>query len=343
MGRRTNRSKIIELLHKNRNGLSNAAIQRELNLSQKTYARERERLLLEGLALKKKGQGGGLRLTDGFLVELDKAVGIEPQEASTGSAFFVSSEGHLITNEHVVEGASRVLVAFKGQIYPATIVAEDPDYDLALLKIEYRPKKWATFRDYARLGEDVCTFGFPLSSDLTKTGNFSRGSVTGIAGLDDEPSQFQIQVPVQGGNSGGPVADADGNVVGVVVGRVKRSRYAIDQMPENTNFAIRAETTIEFARQQGLKIAEVTRPPKGSDWIAVADRLVDMTVLVYSDEGYGPIPDDLHPRETARVRMQALTAFSQQAVGRLVAWTLGSGAIVATTAALTWIAGVWSL
>jgi S1-C subfamily serine protease len=297
-------------------------------------------LLLEGLAQKKKGRGGGLRLTDGFLAELDKATGLEPQAASTGSAFFVSADGHLITNEHVIEIADRVVVAFKGKEYLAQIVAADPETDLALLKIEYRPARWATFRDTVRLGEDVCAFGFPLSSVLTKTGNFTRGSVTGVAGMFDEATQFQIQAPIQGGNSGGPVADADGNVVGVVVAGVKRSHYTIDEMPENTNFAIRAETTLRFARQFGVSIAEATREPKGSDWSTVAHRMKDMTALVYSDEGYGPVPDDLHPKEASVLRLN-LGKTSTHSVGK--AWAFGSGALAAVAAALVWASGWWPL
>lgn len=227
MARRTNKVRIIDLLYENRDGYSHAAIQRELNLSEKTYARERDRLILEGLAEKKKGRGGGLRLTEAFLLEVDKEAGVEPQEAGTGSAFFVSHFGHLITNSHVVEGASRVVVAFQGKAVDAVVLAEDTETDLALLKIEYKPSVWATFRTTVRLGDDVAAFGFPLSDSLTKSGNFTRGSVTGIAGIGDEQSQFQIQAPIQPGNSGGPVVDASGNIVGVVVARVRKSYYTV--------------------------------------------------------------------------------------------------------------------
>jgi S1-C subfamily serine protease len=342
MGRKTNRSKIIALLYDQRDGMSNAAIQAKLKLSEKTYARERERLLLEGL-VQKKGQGGGLRLTDSFLEEFDKAMGIETQDSSTGSAFFISSAGHLLTNAHVVEGADRVVVVFNGQSYISEVKAKDTETDLALLKIEHRPAKWATFRDAVRLGEDVGAFGFPLNGLLTKTGNFSRGSVTGVAGLFDEVSQFQIQAPIQSGNSGGPVADVAGNVVGVVVSSVKRRNYSIDVMPENTNFAIRAETAIAFARQHGVNVASVSRVPSGRDWSPVAHRLVDMTALIYSDEGYGEVPDDLHPPGSSVARMQALGAGTGRIFGRLFAWTVSALALVTITAGVVWARGLWPL
>lgn len=296
MARRTNQDRIINLLLDERDGLSSVAIKERLNLSDKTYDRERERLLIEGIAQKKRGRGGGLKLTQAFLNRYEEWLAENAQQIATGSGFFVSVNGHLMTNYHVIEGCKRIIVFYDGARYEGNIVAEDSGNDLALIKIDHTPRKIAVFRPGVRLGEDVGLFGFPLPELLTTSGNFSRGSITGLAGILNERNHFQIQAPVQGGNSGGPVVDASGKVIGIVASSTKRSRFSVDDMPENTNFAIRADVAYDFAVAHHVAVHRTSKPSDHLGWIDVAMLSQAMSALIYCDEGFGDIPD-VHPPE----------------------------------------------
>ena len=96
----------------------------------------------------------------------------------------------------------------------------DVTNDLALITVNTRPTTFASFRSGVRLGEGVAAFGFPLAGLLATSGNFTLGNVTAVAGLGDDTRILQISAPVQPGNSGGPLLDYSGNVVGVVEGKL---------------------------------------------------------------------------------------------------------------------------
>ena len=88
---------------------------------------------------------------------------------------------------------------------------------------------------------------------LATNGNFTRGNVTATAGLRDDSSKLQISAPVQPGNSGGPLVDESGNVVGVVASKLNVLRVAIatNDFPQNVNFAIKASVAQTFLETNG--------------------------------------------------------------------------------------------
>ncbi len=158
---------------------------------------------------------------------------------SSGSGFYVTGDGYLVTNHHVVEGCSRLA---RGDGTPLELVAADAKNDLALLK-------GPPVADAARLrvapdamqGEPVLTYGFPLQGVLSSSGQLGAGMVSALAGLRDQPGHLQIDVPVQPGNSGGPLLDRRGLVVGVVVAKLNALRVAqmTGDIPQNINFAVK--------------------------------------------------------------------------------------------------------
>ena len=91
-------------------------------------------------------------------------------------------------------------------------------------------------------------FGFPLSGLLSDSGNLTKGSITASSGLGDSTSQVQISAPVQAGNSGGPLIDYSGNVVGVVVSKLSALKVAeiTGDLPQNVNFAIKRRIVEAF-------------------------------------------------------------------------------------------------
>ena len=181
---------------------------------------------------------------------------------SSGTAFIVGKGGQLLTNAHVVKACKAVAVEQPGLsgLTPAKVLAQDRTNDLALIQVS-SPFSNATvpkFRQRIRLGEDVFVFGYPLTGIVASSGNFTRGSVTALAGLGDDTGKLQITAAVQPGNSGGPVLDQAGAVVGVVVGKLDSLVLAKEtgSLPEQINFAIKSSTAASFLETNGIEVSD---------------------------------------------------------------------------------------
>jgi hypothetical protein len=170
------------------------------------------------------------------------------EKAMTGTAFVVSSQGHLLTNRHVVGNCQQVRLA--GSDKPLKVLPQDEANDLALLQMTGKPKAVAVFRtaNDVRQGESIAVYGYPLEGALAAGGNLSPGVVSALAGLGNNTSHIQITAPVQQGNSGGPVLDGKGQVVGVVVQKLDAVKVAklTGDVPQNVNFAINESTARAF-------------------------------------------------------------------------------------------------
>jgi S1-C subfamily serine protease len=169
----------------------------------------------------------------------------------TGSGFFISEDGYLITNFHVVKDASQVKVKKGGDVYPAEVVHVDKDNDLALLKVSGKFKPLNISTNEAQLGQAVFTIGFPDMLVQGTAPKYTDGKISSLAGIQDDPRDFQISVPVQPGNSGGPLVDMQGNVVGVVVAKLDEIAIlsATGNLPQNVNYAIKGKRLNDFLRQ----------------------------------------------------------------------------------------------
>jgi len=178
---------------------------------------------------------------------------------SFGTGFFVSSSGHVLTNQHVVNGCVTVSVSRPGLSgSEARIAGSDSRNDLALLATDMSPANLPTIRTGLRLGETVFVYGFPLSGLLSTGGNFTSGNVTAMSGVNDDTRMFQISAPVQPGNSGGPLLDKFGNVVGVIVSKLDALLVAkvTDDVPQNINFAIKIGGAVNFIEANDVRLSE---------------------------------------------------------------------------------------
>ena len=179
-----------------------------------------------------------------------------PQLISTGSGFVVSIQGYLITNDHVTQGCESVRVKLGDAWYSAELIASDKQNDLALLKTP--PVGTALpFRDSPRvkLGEGVIVMGYPLSGIIASSLNLTTGAVSALAGLGDDARVLQFTAPVQPGNSGGPLLDQSGNIVGVVASKLSPlwTARVVGTLPENVNFAIKSSIVREFLESRGVQ------------------------------------------------------------------------------------------
>jgi S1-C subfamily serine protease len=168
-----------------------------------------------------------------------------PASRGSGSGFFITRQGHVLTNAHVVEGCKELAVARVGEAAStARIVSIDKQNDLALLTTGSAASSVAAFRGRpVRQGETIIAYGFPYAGSLSSGGSITTGSISALSGLRDDTRYFQMSAPVQPGNSGGPLLDSTGAVVGVVSSGL-RGRGSTS--PQNVNFAIKAEVARTF-------------------------------------------------------------------------------------------------
>ena len=150
---------------------------------------------------------------------------------STGSGFFVTKNGYLVTNNHVVEGGRIYKVVTEKGTYEAKVVSVDPATDLALLKVEISvsPCRFSRRRT-EKLGTEIFTMGFPMPGLQGFSPKVTKGIISGTSGFKGDVREYQIDATIQPGNSGGPLFDAVGNVVGVLVASLKNGQavnYAI--------------------------------------------------------------------------------------------------------------------
>ena len=161
------------------------------------------------------------------------------QSASSGSGFIITQDGYIVTNHHVVSGASSVTVTlYDGTEYPATVVGSDSDYDVAVLKINATDLQPVTLGNSSsvNVGDSVLAIGNPLGE---LTFSMSQGIVSccdRAINVDGTPfNMIQVDASINPGNSGGPLMNLYGEVVGIV--SAKYSSYS-DTTVEGLGFAI---------------------------------------------------------------------------------------------------------
>lgn len=204
--------------------------------------------LLEAQRLASNWKKGNTLASSDTVVGSTSADG-KPRKQDTGTAFAVSSAGHVLTNQHVVNGCTEVKVAGRKGI--AKVITSDSVNDLALLQLPGKTKDIASLNPdpgKLRQGEDIIVFGYPLNSVLSSGGNLTPGTLSALTGLGNNTNQIQITAPIQPGSSGSPVMDKKGNVVGVVSMKLDDGKMAraTGQVGQNVNFAVNGQTVRAF-------------------------------------------------------------------------------------------------
>ena len=179
----------------------------------------------------------------------------------SGSGFFISSQGHIVSNAHVVGGCKKIKVYENRKEIYLNILATDTMNDVGLVKGKFKNTKYLNIKsDGAELGEDIVAFGYPLVDTLSDSVKLTKGIVSALAGPNNNFAMIQIDAALQPGNSGGPVLNMNGLVVGIATSGLSKLKMAKEQkiLPENVNFAVAAPTIVKFLKANNINVPQGT-------------------------------------------------------------------------------------
>lgn len=209
----------------------------------------RERLSLELDASKSKPELPGYRPKETR----------EEKGYSTGTGFFVTTQGHVVTNFHVIEDAKKIAVITNdGSLRAAAILRQDSINDIAVLKVEYSslPLSFSE-SDSVYKGSEVMTLGYPLVMLQGQEQKATFGRVNSYTGMGGDIRFLQIDVPIQPGNSGGPLISRSGRVVGVVTATLNQiiTLKASGSIPQNVNYAVKSEYVVSLLEDFNVELS----------------------------------------------------------------------------------------
>ena len=206
---------------------------------------------------------------------------------ATGTGFFITDDGYLISNYHVVKDATKVRLLTSVGLIDAKVVLVDAANDLALLKAKGKFSSLPISPSRtAQLGGTVATIGFPNTGLQGFAPKLAKGEIASLSGAADDPRYFQISVPVQPGNSGGALVDERGNVIGIVSAKLDASvaLAASGQLPENVNYAVKSSFLLGFLESVPDVSAQLKEPnsqPEKFEDVVKSAQQAAVLVLVY--------------------------------------------------------------
>jgi hypothetical protein len=216
-----------------------------------------------------------------------KAEGVHEVSFGTG---WPTQHGYIMTNQHVINGKKKIMVvSTSGEKFSATVLIEDKINDLAVLQVDHPgklPPALPIANASARTGSKVFTIGYPHPDVMGEKPKLTEGIVNALSGYMDDPRILQISVPVQAGNSGGPLLNMNGEVVGIVTAKlsaVKMFNWTGD-LPQNVNYAIKASyitALLKSVKEQST----VTKmlPVKRADLESLSSRIQNSVFLIVAE------------------------------------------------------------
>ena len=245
----------------------------------------------------------GAILLLGFL--LPQQVAPQAPRRVTGSGFVVGSSGYVLTCHHVVAGTEEIQVVSGARSYSATVVAADPANDLALIRANatlLRPLAMGDSNATKRQ-EDVWAIGFPLGARLGSEVTTSKGAITAIRARDGDRRAFQMDASISPGNSGGPLVNNRGEVIGIVNAKI----VSQDSSVANIGFAVPIHYALSLLRRvPGFNPNDVGRRTKVLNGVEIDEAVSSSVVLVVVTVGSGnakpapapqPPPTPVEPKQ----------------------------------------------
>ena len=175
-------------------------------------------------------------------LRIDNLASTQPE--GTGTGFFITND-LVATSYHVIEGAKKITVSHDKQKAIGTIVAKHVKNDVAILKVEgmeqvTEPLPLGDPRK-VKLGQAVSTLGFPMPNLMGVSPKAGEGIINSLTGIQDDIRSFQVSIPIQPGNSGGPLLNESGQVIGIISSKLNEL-YAINYkgtIMQNVNYAVK--------------------------------------------------------------------------------------------------------
>ncbi|MDB9761036.1 serine protease [Pelagibacteraceae bacterium] len=159
----------------------------------------------------------------------------------SGSGFYINNKGYALTNNHVVDICKQMVAVVDGREILFRVLNTDKTNDVAVIKTDHRSPNFIKINEEgAKLGEDIIAVGYPLSGRLSDSVKITRGIVSALSGMNNNSGQIQIDAALQPGNSGGPVINENGELIGIASAGLNKLLMAKEAkyIPENVNFAV---------------------------------------------------------------------------------------------------------
>lgn len=224
---------------------------------------------------------GTVKFAKSYISKIEKIAdngspNVDDSSKSSGSGVFINNRGYIATASHVVRGCNKILISHNNKEYPAKIIVSDTQNDLAVLKVGFDIPFFSLIRDNknVKVGDDVVAVGYPLSGILAAQVNVTKGNISSLAGLGDDTRYYQITAPVQQGNSGGPLFDVNGNLIGIITSKLDALRTAsiTGDIPQNINFAVKSYLLANILDTKNIQYKIVTNSKN-----ATGDKIEQMT------------------------------------------------------------------
>jgi len=215
-----------------------------------------------------------------------------PIKGSQGTGFVIDPKGYVLTCAHLFKKEGKATLWIKGKRYEADVIKKNEDKDLALLKIKENKKlnlqSLPIPQDIVyKMGQDVFTIGFPLSDILGNSPRLNKGLISSTVGLKDDPDHLQISAAIQPGNSGSPLLNDNGVVIGMIQSTLNPiSVFARTggSLPQNVNFAAKTNVIREFIRSSSSDINVVQDSEKRMDFDQVSNSVAQIRAGIVTEE-----------------------------------------------------------
>ena len=203
---------------------------------------------------------------------------------ANGSGAIISANGLILTAAHVIEGAKSIKVLTQQGLLDATVVQVDATNDVALLRCkgQFNALRVVNSRSI-RLGQGVFTIGFPQANLQGFSPKLTKGEISSLAGMRDDPRHWQISAPIQPGNSGGPLFDANGDIIGIIVSKLDELGVAerTGNLTQNVNYALKSAYIRPLLEEQNIPI-DTPKDTQSTRLEDTAERVQKSVVMIIS-------------------------------------------------------------
>jgi len=238
---------------------------------------------------------------------------------SSGTGFFISNNGYVATCYHVIEGATEISI--KGinndfyRKYKARIIATDKINDLAILKVDCNienPINYSLKWDVSDVGQEVFTLGYPLKTTMGEEIKLTNGIISSKSGFQGDITTYQITVPVQPGNSGGPLFDKNGFVIGVI--------NAKHTGAENAGYAVKSNILKNLIQSSSLSITTPQSNQLYGKSLTTQVKLAKKDVLIIEVNSSTPIVSENNKPINVKTKSEAKIKDKPDALGNIIGY-----------------------